>query len=105
MLLASRILQQHLTNVTAPGGNPGTLFQQRQLVFLALAGEPWGYMGSRRLLWELSQGSPTVAGLNWQLVDQVRAGRGEGWGAVAAGDPPVLVYWLVLSNMGNFQPG
>jgi hypothetical protein len=74
MLLASRILQQHLTNVTAAGGSPGTLFQQRQLVFLALAGEPWGYMGSKRLLWELSQGSAAVAGLQWQLVDQV--GRG-----------------------------
>eukprot|EP00798_Chlamydomonas_sp_ICE-L_P024579 gene24579-10192_t len=25
----------------------------RRIIFLALAGEPWGYMGSRRLLWEL----------------------------------------------------
>lgn len=101
MLLASRILQQHLTNVTAPGGSPGTLFQQRQLVFLALAGEPWGYMGSRRLLWELSQGSPTVAGLNWQLVDQVRAGKG---GASGRGSP-LVVYWLVFSENWQLKPG
>ncbi|KAF8060585.1 zinc finger CCCH domain-containing protein 40 [Scenedesmus sp. PABB004] len=43
----------------------------RRVVFLALAGEPWGYMGSRRLLWEASQGSNATAGLDLALVEQV----------------------------------
>ncbi|PRW57704.1 nicastrin isoform X2 isoform A [Chlorella sorokiniana] len=38
---------------------------QRRLVFAALAGEPWGLMGSKRLLWELSTApsNSSLAGL------------------------------------------
>ena len=57
----------------------------RQLVFVGLAGEPWGYMGSRRLLWDMhkasidppsAQGqdpaSAYVAGLQLDDIDQVK---------------------------------
>ena len=63
MILAARVLQQQQS---ASG-----LFSNRQLVFVALAGEGWGYMGSKRLLWELSQGSPAVDGLKLDMIDQV----------------------------------
>jgi nicastrin len=43
----------------------------RQIVFLALAGEPWGYMGSKAFLWELQRGGVTVEGLDLALVDEV----------------------------------
>lgn len=43
----------------------------RQLVFVALVGEPWGYMGSRAFLWELERGGVTVQGLDLVLIDQV----------------------------------
>jgi nicastrin len=40
-------------------------------VFAALAGEPWGYMGSKRLLWDMSRGRVFTAGLNLTDIDQV----------------------------------
>jgi hypothetical protein len=44
---------------------------RRQIVFLALAGEPWNYMGSRRLMWDLARGgTPFTAGLDLADVDQ-----------------------------------
>jgi hypothetical protein len=48
----------------------------KRLVFAALAGEPWGYMGSRRLLWEAASGSNATAGLDISRVQQVWAGVG-----------------------------
>lgn len=44
---------------------------QRRIVFLALAGDSWDYMGSRRLLWEMRRGSNATAGLDLNLIDQV----------------------------------
>lgn len=43
----------------------------RQVVFLALAGEPWGYMGSKSFLWELERRGAAVAGLDLGLIDRV----------------------------------
>lgn len=43
----------------------------KRLVFLALAGEPWSYMGSRRLLYEAATGSNATAGLDLSLIEQV----------------------------------
>ena len=43
----------------------------RRLVFAALAGEAWDFMGSRRLLWELHAGSDATAGLSLDAIDQV----------------------------------
>ena len=54
-----------LGNSSAPGAF------QRRIVFAALAGEPWGYMGSRRLLWAMQQSHASVTGLPLHRVDQV----------------------------------
>jgi Nicastrin len=50
----------------------GTKTARRRIVFLALAGEAWDYTGSRRLLWEMHWGSDATAGLDLDLIDQVR---------------------------------
>ncbi|GAX77223.1 hypothetical protein CEUSTIGMA_g4669.t1 [Chlamydomonas eustigma] len=45
---------------------------ERQLAFLAVAGEDWDYMGSRRLLLDMSVLNTTAtSGLNLTLIDQV----------------------------------
>lgn len=44
----------------------------RRLAFAALAGEPWGLMGSRRLLWQMHAGDPSVHGLRLDAVEQAR---------------------------------
>lgn len=46
---------------------------ERRLVFAALAGEPWGYMGSKRFLWELHKGENSTKPLSLLAVDQVGA--------------------------------
>ncbi|KAL5574330.1 hypothetical protein UlMin_023927 [Ulmus minor] len=43
----------------------------KQLVFLVLTGESWGYLGSRRFLHELDMHSDTVSGLNSSLFEVV----------------------------------
>mmetsp|Transcript_23262 Transcript_23262/g.59421 ORF Transcript_23262/g.59421 Transcript_23262/m.59421 type:complete len:704 (-) Transcript_23262:480-2591(-) len=43
----------------------------RQLVFAAITGDPWNYMGSRRLSWDIERGTTYTAGLNWTDIDQV----------------------------------
>ena len=40
----------------------------RHVVFAPLAGEPWDFMGSRKLLWDLSTGADTVQPLNRHKV-------------------------------------
>ncbi|KAL4433984.1 hypothetical protein ABPG75_000425 [Micractinium tetrahymenae] len=37
---------------------------RRRIVFAALGGEPWGLMGSKRLLWEAASGAASVAGFD-----------------------------------------
>ncbi|KNA11455.1 hypothetical protein SOVF_135050 isoform B [Spinacia oleracea] len=44
---------------------------KKQLVFLVLTGEAWGYLGSRRFLHELDLQSEAVAGLNSTLIETV----------------------------------
>lgn len=44
---------------------------QRRLVFAAFAGEPWGYMGSKRFLWELHSGENSTHPLSLAAIDQV----------------------------------
>lgn len=48
----------------------------RQLVFSAVAGESWDYMGSRRMLFDMSNGTSATAGLRLDLIDQVRVMKG-----------------------------
>ena len=45
---------------------------KRRIVFAALAGEPWGYMGSKRLLWELANRENSTEGLALEKFEQVR---------------------------------
>ena len=44
---------------------------QRRLVVAAFAGEPWGYMGSKRFLWELHNGENSTRPLSLEAIDQV----------------------------------
>ncbi|CAL5224917.1 g7683 [Coccomyxa viridis] len=44
---------------------------QRRLVFVAFAGEPWGYMGSKRFLWELHNGENSTRPLSLEAIEQV----------------------------------
>ncbi|KAK1313082.1 Nicastrin [Acorus calamus] len=57
---------------------------KKQLVFLVVTGEAWGYLGSRRFLLELDEGSDTTNGLNSTLIEQVleigSVGKGLGKG-------------------------
>ena len=43
----------------------------RRLVFAGIAGEPWGYMGSKRFLWELHTGENSTKPLTLDAIDQV----------------------------------
>lgn len=43
----------------------------KRLVLTALMGEPWGFMGSKRLLWEMYNDVDTTTGLNLDLIEQV----------------------------------
>ncbi|KAF6250532.1 Nicastrin-domain-containing protein [Scenedesmus sp. NREL 46B-D3] len=69
MLAALQAL--HRSATSSSGGSAGFSGYSKRLVFMALAGEPWGYMGSRRLLFEAATGSNSTAGLNMSLVEQV----------------------------------
>ncbi|KAJ8430490.1 hypothetical protein Cgig2_004683 [Carnegiea gigantea] len=43
---------------------------KKQIVFLVVTGEAWGFLGSRRFLHELDQQSGAVAGLNATLIEE-----------------------------------
>lgn len=73
MMGALHVLHSMATSNSSSSG------YSKRVVFLALAGEPWGYMGSRLLLYEASLGSNSTAGLNMSLVEQVKLHRL--WGA------------------------
>ncbi|KAK9832610.1 hypothetical protein WJX81_003488 [Elliptochloris bilobata] len=64
-LVAMLATAEALGNASAAGA------YSRRLVFAALAGEPWGLMGSRRLLWQMHAGDPSVQGLRLDAVKQV----------------------------------
>lgn len=54
----------------ALGGTAASERYQRRIVFAALRGEPWGLMGSRRLLWEMNvNASSAVSGLGLHNLD------------------------------------
>ncbi|CAB4278985.1 unnamed protein product [Prunus armeniaca] len=42
-----------------------------QLVFVVSTGEAWGYLGSRRFLFELDLQSDAVSGINYSLIEKV----------------------------------
>ena len=42
----------------------------KRLVLTALMGEPWGYMGSKRLLWEMYTRADTTTGLDVDNIQQ-----------------------------------
>ncbi|KAH9298421.1 hypothetical protein KI387_030103, partial [Taxus chinensis] len=60
-----------LTAVDALSHVDGTNEWAKQLVFLVVTGESWGYLGSRRFLAELNSGADSVNGLSSELIDQV----------------------------------
>ncbi|KAG0450445.1 hypothetical protein HPP92_026765 [Vanilla planifolia] len=44
---------------------------RKQLVFAAFTGEAWGYLGSRRFLFELDMGTDSVKNLKSEMIEQV----------------------------------
>lgn len=42
----------------------------KRLVLTALMGEPWGFMGSKRLLWEMYNQADTTRGLDVENIQQ-----------------------------------
>lgn len=117
MLAAAEALGS--SNATAALAAAGARYQRR-LVFAALAGEPWGMMGSKRLLWELSTAASnsSLAGLgltNGSLagvleVDQVGRAR-QPSGAVQlfahspAGGPPADFLAALQAAAANSSQG
>ncbi len=43
---------------------------RKRIVFAAFSGEPWGYMGSKRFLWELHNGENSTIGLSLDRIEQ-----------------------------------
>ena len=43
----------------------------RRVIFLAVMGEPWDFMGSRRLLWEMEKGSSSVDGFSLDAIESL----------------------------------
>jgi len=68
-LVAMLAAAEALGNASAAGN------YTRRLAFAALAGEPWGLMGSRRLLYQMHAAAPAVRGLALDAVEQARAAR------------------------------
>lgn len=52
---------------------------RKRLVFAAFAGEPWGYMGSKRFLWELHSRENSTRGLSLEQIEQVRSCNSSNW--------------------------
>lgn len=86
MLAAARILgsnyrKENITDAFHPLDVDSN--KRRRVVFAAVMGEPWGNMGSRRLLWESSIGSPSLLGLNISsaeaLIEVGQVGRALQW--------------------------
>ena len=42
----------------------------KRLVLTALMGEPWGFMGSKRMLWEMYNRADTTKGLDVENIQQ-----------------------------------
>lgn len=43
----------------------------KRVVFVALVGEPWGLMGSKRLLWEMTNNSTAVGGFKVDRIESI----------------------------------
>lgn len=61
--------------VAAGGGASHSTAYRRRLAFVAVAGDTWGAMGSRRLLWELHSGTAAIEGIRFSDIDQVLESR------------------------------
>jgi hypothetical protein len=56
---------------TLAAGYKSSMPYRRRLAFVAVSGDTWGGMGSRRLLWELHTGAASVKGIHMSDIDQV----------------------------------
>jgi len=75
---------------------------RRRLVFTAVAGDVWGNMGTRRLLWDLHRGSSATAGLHLSDIDQIielgQVGQADRGGSQA---PQLVVHSQRRGSFGN----
>ena len=74
---------------------------RRRLVFVALSGEPWGLMGSKRLLWELAAGGNATSGLDLARIDQACCSSGRTQPAACACMQPLCASVQVRMAMLN----
>lgn len=58
-------------------GSQQQLRHKRRIVFAAFAGEGWGYMGSKRFLWDLSTDANSTEGLDFAAIEQVNTEAAE----------------------------
>ena len=73
LLTAARMLG----NASIAAGSPAAASgYQKRVVFACMAGEPWGLMGTRRLLLEARQGTAAMDGFQPELIEQVRQALG-----------------------------
>ena len=69
MLAAARTLGSFYKNKLSSGNLKKSGIFRKHIVFAGLMGEPWGNMGSRRLLWELYSNSSHLTGFNISSAD------------------------------------
>ena len=68
-LIAMLVAAQVLGNNTSSSSSTQAVRRQykKRIAFLALMGEPWDFMGSRRVLWGIEQGSAAVQDLGLEV--------------------------------------
>lgn len=73
---------------------------RRRLVFAALMGEPWGLMGSKRLLWEAGSANSTTAGLGIAANGSVAGVRRGRWRLVRLPSQGCFILPPLLKQLG-----
>ncbi|KAH9753366.1 Nicastrin [Citrus sinensis] len=77
----------------------------KQLVFLVLTGEAWGYLGSRRFLHELDMQSDGVSGLNSSLIEMVSSAVNDALDALKRAQDSLKSENIEVLSSNSSNPG